>query len=280
MNLHSLIVRNAGKPILIWLHGVGGTAALSFLHSNIIEKLADDFEIHALDLPGFGRSTCPPVFGKVSDAEIETFFVDVLYQYAKSQNLSRFHLSAHSFGAQHHAIKFATRYPSMVESLILANPAGLFSTAGKEGMYISLLFKCGIPMFPLRCLGRFGSWIYHIFGAILGFTPLNYYWYQVQASPEGITMTNVVWTRPSCRDVLGLSIPVSFIYGETDNITPLHQGVVISALSGNQIPVYVVKGAWHMPMAVRNWLDFSTILRICIRSPYEKETFLMRAFNI
>lgn len=45
------------KPVLFWLHGAGGTAMLSFGISGIIDRLADDYDIYALDLPGFGRST-------------------------------------------------------------------------------------------------------------------------------------------------------------------------------------------------------------------------------
>ena len=45
------------KPILLWLHGAGGTATLSFGISGIIDRLGSEYDIYALDLPGFGRST-------------------------------------------------------------------------------------------------------------------------------------------------------------------------------------------------------------------------------
>ena len=45
------------KPVLLWLHGAGGTAALSFGLSGIIDRLGEEYDIYALDLPGFGRST-------------------------------------------------------------------------------------------------------------------------------------------------------------------------------------------------------------------------------
>ena len=45
------------KPVLFWLHGAGGSAILSFGISGIIDRLVDDYDIYALDLPGFGRST-------------------------------------------------------------------------------------------------------------------------------------------------------------------------------------------------------------------------------
>ena len=45
------------KPVLLWLHGAGGTATLSLGISGIIDRLVDEYDIYALDLPGFGRST-------------------------------------------------------------------------------------------------------------------------------------------------------------------------------------------------------------------------------
>ena len=45
------------KPVLFWLHGAGGTAILSFGISGIMDRLVDDYDVYALDLPGFGRST-------------------------------------------------------------------------------------------------------------------------------------------------------------------------------------------------------------------------------
>ena len=45
------------KPALLWLHGAGGTATLSLGISGIIDRLVDEYDIYALDLPGFGRST-------------------------------------------------------------------------------------------------------------------------------------------------------------------------------------------------------------------------------
>jgi hypothetical protein len=39
------------------------------------------------------------------------------------------------------------------------------------------------------------------------------------------------------------------------------KGVVVSALTGSEVPVYLVAGGWHVPMSVRNGLDFDTLIR-------------------
>lgn len=45
------------KPVLLWLHGLGGTAMLSLGVTGIFDLLIDDYDVYALDLPGLGRST-------------------------------------------------------------------------------------------------------------------------------------------------------------------------------------------------------------------------------
>ena len=62
--IHSIIARSTRlpknsslRPNLVWLHGVGGTATLSFVLSGIIDRIVDDFNVYAVDMPGFGRST-------------------------------------------------------------------------------------------------------------------------------------------------------------------------------------------------------------------------------
>lgn len=51
------------------------------------------------------------------------------------------------------------------------------------------------------------------------------------------------------------------MFGDQDNISPPMQGLVASALAGSSIPIYFIGGGWHVPMAVRNGLDFSTIIK-------------------
>ena len=60
VDLHSIIATSGsskGKPKLIWFHGVGGTALISFGLSGVLDRLVATYDIYAIDLPGFGRST-------------------------------------------------------------------------------------------------------------------------------------------------------------------------------------------------------------------------------
>jgi pimeloyl-ACP methyl ester carboxylesterase len=61
--LHSVISKSVNKYVtkknILWLHGVGGTATFSFVLSGVMNRLADTYNVYAVDLPGFGRSTLP-----------------------------------------------------------------------------------------------------------------------------------------------------------------------------------------------------------------------------
>ena len=60
--MHSLIGINNNcdnKPNIVLLHGYGGSSAISFCLSGVIQRLGNKFHIYAIDLPGFGRTVLP-----------------------------------------------------------------------------------------------------------------------------------------------------------------------------------------------------------------------------
>lgn len=79
---------------------------------SLAEALCGDFEVHLLDLPGFGRSEG---IGQVVDAEQ---LADWVNAYAESRRLGPVHVIAHSLGGAF-ALAFATYYPEQVERLVL-----------------------------------------------------------------------------------------------------------------------------------------------------------------
>jgi hypothetical protein len=62
VSIHSLVVekkipgRSQNVPNLLWIHGVGGTAAMSLVMSGVADRIAGDFKIFAIDMPAMGRS--------------------------------------------------------------------------------------------------------------------------------------------------------------------------------------------------------------------------------
>lgn len=47
------------KPKLVMLHGVGGSGVIAMHLSGVSKRVIDDFDVHTIDLPGFGLSIAP-----------------------------------------------------------------------------------------------------------------------------------------------------------------------------------------------------------------------------
>lgn len=115
VELHSIIgtainseYSSNNKNNILWIHGVGGTATMSFVKSGVLGRLVDEFNVFALDLPGFGRSTLPPSCIHMSEIEYEELLMETILKYIQVKKLSKVFIMGHSFGA-YHALTFAYR---------------------------------------------------------------------------------------------------------------------------------------------------------------------------
>ena len=209
-----------------------------------------------------------------------------------SVELSDVFLIGHSFGA-FHALNVAFKSQEAEEGtenlgkkseigvrrisrLLLVDPAGIMPMTGKDGTALAVLFKWGLPFYPLRSLGSFGIWLFY---SILDFVQASdflYYWFQVQAAPDCISdhlvapfvtlnFYSAKWNSPLFEKFINLKIPVALGYGEADNISPPHQGIMLSALTGSTIPVYTIQDSWHLPMGLRQGTDFSVMVKRAFR---------------
>jgi len=239
-------------PVLLVVHGTAGS---SMSCVGALDELANMFDVHAIDLPGFGRTDAPSDLLSRSDAEILDFFVSVLRRYVAELGIGPVCVMGHSFGG-HLAVHFAARHPELVSRLVLVAPAGVFPTLGAWGAYWALLFKLRLPQSLLRSLRRLG-----VVRALCMGQPApcpwgkgENYWLQLLSSPTGVgdrVVSRLIttgfmgsrWSRPALHELLGLRVPVGLIYGERDTIMPPHQGYVLSRLGG--LPLRVVAGAGH-----------------------------------
>jgi pimeloyl-ACP methyl ester carboxylesterase len=104
------LVAGVGQPVLL-LHGLGANT-VSFLPT--LDGLADRFEVHALDLPGFGRSAKPLPTGR---RYTMPWFADVVASYLELNGLRDAHVVGNSMGARI-GLELALRRPAMVRSLV------------------------------------------------------------------------------------------------------------------------------------------------------------------
>lgn len=277
-NIHSLIIkqkvdeRKGNKPTLLFLHGFGGTAAISFIQSKMISHLYKQFDVYAVDLPGFGRSILPYKYIHTNLEDMKSILVDLIYEYIKKKELNDVYIVGHSFGG-FIAFSITAKYPNIIKKLLVLDAPGYFPLPGTLGAYLGLVFTLGIPMYPLRSLGFMGVSIYYTLNW-LGFANAKYYyWYQVQASKVNIAdfiakkflkskFYCYAWhdNQVAWKQFIDLNVPFAIGYGQKDNIAPPIQGIIMSLLCGSTIPIYYIENGRHVPMHLNEGVDLANLI--------------------
>ena len=157
--------QNNHYPILLLIHGIGGSAMgimiSTFRHFN------ETYEIHSLDLPGFGISSIESVHGSNSSfinqtpEQIQDFYVQCIGQYIKHLKTEKketyldITVLAHSFGAFLSiplGLKEMAAKQFCPTRILLLNPAGIFPLLGEYGAYWSIFFRLDLPFSFIRMM--------------------------------------------------------------------------------------------------------------------------------
>ncbi|MBE1301388.1 MAG: alpha/beta fold hydrolase [Alteromonadaceae bacterium] len=112
-------LRGGKGPVLILLHGFG---ANKDNWNKLSGHLVEQFDVIAIDVPGFGNST--------KDFELDYDVlsqVDRVKRFTEALNLDQFSLAGSSMGG-YIAGNFAARYPLLVDNLWLISPFGVRTT--------------------------------------------------------------------------------------------------------------------------------------------------------
>lgn len=114
MKIASEILGKGKEPVLL-LHGWGQSAqALRPLG----EALGCQYQLHLLDLPGFGKSAAP------SEAWDSSQYANCVLDYLKGQGIERCSIVGHSFGGKV-ALRLCIEEGSRVNKLVLMASSGL-----------------------------------------------------------------------------------------------------------------------------------------------------------
>lgn len=98
------IVEGEGKDVLV-LHGWGANIDTIM---PIVNALKDKFKVHALDLPGFGKSEEPK-------EPIDSFkYADIVKAYVDKMKINELILIGHSFGGKL-SIILGSKFPEIVD---------------------------------------------------------------------------------------------------------------------------------------------------------------------
>lgn len=157
------------RTVLLYVHGTS-SSALDFASSMC--RLAPllqaaggtrrdlSVEVHALDLPGFGRSgggaDLAHDLSHSDPPRVAEFYADVVrayVEYLDTETETRLVLMGHSFGG-FVATQYAARYRGAgLAGLVLVNCAGLFPVMSRWGCLWALFFKACLPQALLRAVG-------------------------------------------------------------------------------------------------------------------------------
>lgn len=212
--------------ILVMLHGWGGDWQ-SF--SNLIPELSKDFRLIIPDLPAFALST-------INNDEVwkSQDYVLWLYDFLQALNIKKANLLGHSFGGKIVAL-FTAAHPEKVDKLILLSAAGLPEPLNSRQLLQQKLLalippfvKLALPYkWRLKLLKRFSLSTDHLNSSPLQRQILRY---SVQ---ENIANSLQMISRKTL-----------LIWGDSDNETPIEQGLQFKELIKNS-KLSVIEGADH-----------------------------------
>lgn len=211
------------------LHGWG--------HSHLMlkplgELLAEDREVHLIDLPGFGESPLPDTVWGTRD------YAERMLAYIDEQKLGTVDLLGHSFGGRI-SLQIASMAPDRVGKLVLINSAGIKRTLpAAKRLRISLI----------RWLGR-------VTKIIDKATRLNLYTKKFAPAFGSADYRNAGPLRPILvrtvnedltEQVKKVKAPTLLVWGEKDTETPTEIGARLHRLiAGSRF--LVLPGRGHTP---------------------------------
>lgn len=212
-NLITYGIFGTGEKAIIFLHG---WRANKEVWQQVAYKLISlpAHKMYAIDLPGFGSSQVPKQPFTVGDyAEIVKGFVEKL-------DLKSVVIVGHSFGGRI-GIKFAAKYPLLIEKLVLVDAAG-FAMDGSKKITMNFAAKIAKPFFKPKFMQGFRKSIYKQIGAE-----------DYVATPElQKTYVNVT-AEDLTEDLKKINCSTLIITGENDKETPVEFGKRMQSLIPN-----------------------------------------------
>ncbi|KKT16820.1 MAG: hypothetical protein UV98_C0021G0003 [Parcubacteria group bacterium GW2011_GWB1_43_6] len=181
------------------------------------------------DLPGFGENQIIQRPWTIND------YVEWAHGILQKNNLSRIILAGHSFGGSI-AAKFSSKYPAMVEKLILIDSAGIRKRRLKKEIQKAIAHLlsrfCFLPFY-----GFFRKVAYRTL-----FRTSDY------LLTEGVMKeTYLKVIGEDISDIFSkVSVPTMLVWGKNDGITPLRHAYFINkSISGSKLEI--ISGVGHNP---------------------------------
>ncbi len=200
-------VIGAGEPVLA-LHGWGGSIRSFWPVAEILAPLG--YQVHLLDLPGFGQSVIPPQTWGIAE------YMRFVLAYLDTYHLPQANIIGHSFGGRI-SLMLAAEHPSRVKRMVLADSAGLRTRPTTRQIIRTLLARSlrrtldliGMQNLRNRIQARYNQ----------RFASEDY----LNAGPLRKTFLRVI-DQDLAVYAARVQAPTVLIWGDQDTDTPLWQG--------------------------------------------------------
>ncbi len=238
--------RGAGVPVVL-VHGIGHRRQA---WAPVIERLALDHDVIAVDLTGFGESPSHP---KDSRHDVEAF-ADHLVANFRAWGIERPHLAGNSLGG---AIALELARRGEISSAVAIAPASFIDWKGAGAALPLVAMRLGAFAAPaplLRVLVRAG-WFRGLIGWPLYAHPerhsaaATYGDALAMKRARGFELTAIKCLRPVFKPLRGaLQSPATIAWGTKDRILPYGQMARARQLVP-QARFITLEGAGHVPMS-------------------------------
>jgi pimeloyl-ACP methyl ester carboxylesterase len=205
----------SGNPVVL-LHGLSGS---SRWWKEALPALLPHFQVHLVDLPGFGSMAFG---GRFVLADATTW----LLEWMEAAGLEGTHLIGHFMGGQI-SLQVASTRPEIVQRLVLVAPSGIPAGHGLGGYVLPLLASL-----------RYTS---PRFLPVLGLDALR-------AGPVTLLRTARDIARDDVRPLLAsITSPTLLIWGDRDRLVPIEAGLFLRRSMANA-RLLIIPRAGHVPM--------------------------------
>ncbi len=201
-----------------WRHNVD-------IWQDVIKNLSQNYNVYAIDFPGFGKSQTPPPSFKLND------YTSLVIKLIKKLDLDHISLIGHSFGGKV-AIAVASQDTRLVKKLILIDSAGIPHNR-KGTSAAKIIAKTVKPIFSLPILKNLRPKIYRAIGAEdYVATP------QLRSVFVNIVEQNIMADLPKVKQ------PTLLIWGENDTATPVMDAKIMAEKIPNT-KLVILENAGH-----------------------------------
>ena len=232
----------SGEPLVL-VHGIG---ADKDNFTRVARWLTPHYRVIAIDLPGFGDSTKPPLDDYSIGAQVAR-----LDQILGALKLDRAHLGGSSMGGWIVA-SYAAEHPDKTESLWLLAPAGV--EGGKEsavrkayrerGEYLLMSRKPEDFERTIATVFVTQPWLPHSVRQVLAHKAVENYVLHSRIFRE----LNANWERDKLNDrIAGSSVPALIVWGDKDQALDVSDATILAALMP-KAQVEIMRDIGHLPM--------------------------------